>query len=308
MNLRLWLYLFILFLLFSAPGCAPLNPSQVAPAQPQTSTPAPVLTTPTRSPATSTRLPIPTSTLPPVSNGAHPILVFPPYDSAGGFIIGAARNGTWISADEAAGLLLPEETYTLYSPMARQGSAVGGAPVAELICPSFWSVQIERPAGVAAAIAADWDGLPRMPQEVDVNDPQAVQQVGDFLIGQGISQPEVKIQRILRVDLEGDGVQEFLVAASRFVEETGHDTGPGDYSLILLYREDQTALPVVSNWYSQAGPLTFPDRYHLSAVLDLNGDGGLEILVEINGWEKTGALVFTVDGAALENVLQARCP
>ncbi len=54
--------------------------------------------------------------------------------------------------------------------------------------------------------------------------------------------------------------------------------------------------------------MSFPDRYNLSAVLDLNGDGRLEILVAITGWEKTGALVYALEGAAPENVLAARCP
>ena len=222
--------------------------------------------------------------------------------------MGAVKDGVWLAVEDAAPLLQPLEDYVLYSSQARQGSAVGGEPVEEPICPSFWSVPIEHPAGLAAALGADWNALPRVPQEVEINDPQAAQQVRDFLTAQGISQPDVKVQRILQVDLEGDGSQEFLVAASRFTEETGHDVGPGDYSIILLYRANQMASPVVSDWYTQAGPLTFPDRFGISAVLDLNGDGRLEILVEINGWEKTGALAFTVDGGALENVLQARCP
>ena len=319
MNLRRLLFLPVIILTLSSVGCTVLFPNQLAtptPAQKASPTPARSTATqllPTRTPppqpATApapTVIPSPQPS--PTPGPVHPILVFPPYDSPGGYVLGAAQDGAWLPASDAAALAAPQEKYTLYSALASRGSAVGGEPVEEMICPSFWSVQIEHPAGVVAAIGADWNALPRMPEELDVKDPGAVQQVLDFLTTQGISQTEVKIQRLLKADLEGDGIPEMLVAASRFVEETGHDISPGDYSLILLYREGEAALPVVSDWYTRAGPMAFPDRFSLSGLLDLNGDGRLEILVEINGWEKTGALAYTVDGAALENVLQARCP
>jgi len=310
MNPRRLPFLFLVFLLLAAPGCAPLTTTQtVTPAQTQPSTPVPAHPTPLPFVSTSTPLSTSTDTLKTAVPGQlHPILVFPPYDSSGGFLLGAVKDGLWLAADDAAALLPAQQTYALYSSQAHQGSAAGGEPVEEPICPSFWSVPIEYPAGLAAAVGADWDALPRIPQEVEINDPQAAQQVRDFLTAQGITQPEVKVQRILQVDLEGDGVQEFLVAASRFTEVTGHDVTPGDYSIILLYRAGQKALPVVSTWYTQAAPLSFPDRYGLSAVLDLNGDGRLEILVEITGWEKTGAQAYTLEGAAMQKVLQARCP
>jgi len=296
-------FLIVVFLLCAAAGCAPLNtPQVVAPTMQPESTPTTALETSTKPLNTPTLLP---SIIP---SQAHPILVFPPYDSPGGYLLGAARDGDWLSSEYPVARPSPQQDYALYSARDRQGSAVGGEPVEEPTCPSFWSVPIKHPAGVAAAIGADWDALPRVPQAVDVNDPQVVQQVRDFLISQGIDQPAVKIQRSLQVDLEGDGIPEFLVAASRFVEETGHDVNPGDYSIILLLREGQTALPVVSDRYTREESLVFPDRYGLLALLDLNGDGHLEILVEITGWEKTGALAFTIDGSALENVLQARCP
>ena len=303
MNIHRGLFFVLVFLLATAVGCAPPNAPQVAtPTRALQSNTAAALKTPTQPRNTPTLLP---SLIP---GQAYPILVFPPYDSPGGYLLGAARDGNWLTADDPAALPAPQQEFALYSALARQGSAVGGAAVEEPICPTFWSVPIVHPTGLVAAIGADWNALPRVPQEVDLTDSQAVQQVRGFLINQGIDPVEVKIQRILQVDLDGDGIEEFLVAASRFVEETGHDVSPGDYSVILLYREGQAALPVMSDWYTEAGPMTFPDRFGLSAVLDLNGDGRLEILVTITGWEKTGALAFTVDGEALETVLQTRCP
>ena len=319
MNLRRLFFLAVIILTLSSAGCTVLFPNQAAtPIQAQKTVPAPALNTATLPLATRTLPPqlatapaptaIPSPQLSPTPGPVHPILVFPPYDSPGGYVLGAAQDGAWLPASDAVALPPPQEKYTLYSALASRGSAVGGEPVEEMICPSFWSVQIEHPAGVVAAIGADWNALPRVPEELDVKNSGAVQQVLDFLSTQGITQTEVKIQRLLKADLEGDGIPELLVAASRFVEETGHDVSPGDYSLILLYREGEAALPVVSDWYTQPGPMSFPDRFSLSGLLDLNGDGRLEILIEINGWEKTGALAYTVDGAALENVLQARCP
>ena len=330
MNIPRWTLLLMVCLLLAVSGCAPRTPSQnMGSTQTPNGLPPPALNTPTlpgptRTPGptgtplptltvrpTAAPLPSPTATPPvptPTPGVIHSILVFPVYESPFGYLLGASQDGNWRTVEDAAALPQPQETYALYSVLERQGSAVGGEPVEEMVCPSFWSVPVEHETGLVAAIAGEWDALPRIPQKVDVNDAQAVQQVANFLTAQGISQPQVKIQRILKADLDGDGTQEFVVAASRFVEETGHDVSPGDYSLVLLYRDGQAALPVVSDWYTKEGPMTFPDRFELSALLDLNGDGRLEILVGITGWEQTGALAYTVDGSALENVLQARCP
>jgi len=67
------------------------------------------------------------------------------------------------------------------------------------------------------ALNAPWNALPRKPQIADPTQQVYVDAVRDFLKDRRISDPEVKITRILRVDLDGDGEEEVLKGQTEFV-------------------------------------------------------------------------------------------
>ena len=62
----------------------------------------------------------------------------------------------------------------------------------------------------------------------------------EFLEARRMSDPKVKITRILRVDLDGDGEDEALINATNYFTKDGEvpmDTAaPGSYSIVLLRR------------------------------------------------------------------------
>ena len=64
------------------------------------------------------------------------------------------------------------------------------------------SPQLEK--GVIA-ISAPWNALPRKPQVTDPTQTAYVDAVREFLRTKRIDQPKVKIENIVRVDLDGDG-------------------------------------------------------------------------------------------------------
>ena len=70
------------------------------------------------------------------------------------------------------------------------------------------------------AIAAPWNALPRKPQVTDPTQKTYVDAVRDFLKTKGIEQPEVKIDNIIRVDLDGDGEEEVLISATNYFTKT----------------------------------------------------------------------------------------
>jgi len=76
-----------------------------------------------------------------------------------------------------------------------------GAPCDETFVVSL-SPELEE--GVIA-IAAPWNALPRKPKMTDPTQRASVDAVRDFLETKEIKQPKVKIDNILRVDLDGDG-------------------------------------------------------------------------------------------------------
>src|SRR5437588_519789 len=100
-----------------------------------------------------------------------------------------------------------ETTYRVYGLNQALGEAKAGKPKNEdAPCEETLSVSLSpKPKKGAIAIAAPWNALPRKVQVVDTIQKVYVAAVRDFLKTKGIDQPEVKIDNIVRVDLDGDG-------------------------------------------------------------------------------------------------------
>lgn len=243
----------------------------------------------------------------------YPILVFPPYDSRSGFLLGGSRQGQWQDSTATAADLKGDEAYAIYADNALLGYSVGTLPAQNPpFCPAMQEVSLhaDDPFNSIVALGPDWNALPRIPQELPADNEIYRQVIDQLLVANGIPQPEVRIDRVLKVDLEGDGVYEVLISASRFADGKGQDVEAGDYSVVVLRKVSGDAvlsIPLVADYYPQSQPAAFPDKHLLTAVLDLNGDGRMEIVVSITGWEKTGALGYEVDGAAAREILQVRC-
>ena len=61
-------------------------------------------------------------------------------------------------------------------------------------------------------LAAAWNALPRKPVLPDSTQSVYVEAIRDFLKSRGIADPKVQITRVVRVDLEGNGEEEVLIA------------------------------------------------------------------------------------------------
>ena len=110
-----------------------------------------------------------------------------------------------------------------------------------------------------------------------------------------IDQPKVKIDNILRVDLDGDGEEEVLISATNYFGKTTAcqcDRPPASYSMVLLRRvvagKVETQL-IVGEFYPKAYPkaaqeegrFDAPNAYKVIATLDLDGDGKMEVVIEL---------------------------
>ena len=242
----------------------------------------------------------------------YPILIYPPYDSRSGFLLGGTRQGQWLDPTATAAYLTGDEGYAIYIDNTLLGAAVGSLPGPNPTCPAMQEVSLhsDDPFKSIVGLSTDWNALPRIPEEISTDNDIYRQVIAELLIANGIPQPDVRLNRVLKVDLEGDGVYETIISASRFNDGSGHDVEWGDYSVVLLRKVSGNTvltIPLAADYYSQAATSSYPDKYLLSAVLDLNGDGKMEIVVSITGWEKTGALAYEIDGTTIKEVLKVRC-
>ena len=163
------------------------------------------------------------------------------------------------------------------------------------------------------ALSAPWNALPRKPQIADPTEHVYVDAVREFLESRRMSDPKVKITRILRVDLDGDGEDEVLINATNYSTEDGDvpmDTAaPGSYSIVLLRRvvagKVQTELV--------AGELYVKDEssasnlYEIRGVLDLNGDAKLEVIVHSHYYEGAETTIYDCSAGQCKAVLSVGC-
>jgi hypothetical protein len=248
----------------------------------------------------------------------HPIV-----EVESGYLFGAISDGEWIKADEAAKLIGDETTYRVYGLTQALGEAKAGKPKPEEVpCEEALAVSLSpKPEKGVIAIAAPWNALPRKPQVTDPNQQTYVDAVRDFLKTKGIEQPKVKIESILRVDLDGDGEEEVLISATNYFSKDDRvpmRSPAGSYSMVLLRRvvtgKVETQL-IIGEFYPKAYPkaaqeegrFDAPNAYKVIATLDLDGDGKMEAVIHSHYYEGGETTIYRCDPKKAEALLSVAC-
>ena len=241
-----------------------------------------------------------------------------------GYLFGATADGKWIKSDEAAKAISDERTYKIYGLTQSFGEAKGGKPkpTEEEVCSDVLTVSLSpNPDKGAIALAAPWNALPRKVQILDASQQVYVDATRDFLKTKGIDKPKVKIESILRVDLDGDGEEEVLISATNYFEK--YEGAPmrspaGSYSMVLLRRlvagKVETQL-VEGEFYPKAyqngtdddASFNAPNVYKVIAVLDLDGDGKMEVVVASQYYEGGATTIYRCDPKKIESLLSVAC-
>jgi hypothetical protein len=234
------------------------------------------------------------------------------YQTSFFLLLGGVTRETWLAPDVSVARLSGEVTYSLHTLMQASKYFVWGkAPEFSPIC-KMYSVGTDAALDEAGFVGVvdSWEITKRTVTELSTDGQVYHQAVTDWLRTEGVPAPQVDSIHVYRVDIEGDGIDEVFIHATH-LDESQHTTKAGDYSVILMRQvvgnEAVTKLVVGDIYRSQDLEITYPRTYTLANFIDLNQDGVLEVVVDIQKWEGFGARIFQIDGQDVIQTLSAEC-
>lgn len=230
-----------------------------------------------------------------------------------GLLLGGSSGSGWLGPEMTAPTMRDGEIYRAYGLDGPTGEVKGGlAESAGDPCRDAFAVPLADGPG-AMAFRGDWNAMPRTPEIHDPGQRVYRDAAAAWLEEQGMENPVVELEQIIRIDLEGDGVDEVLMSANYQIPRSDGDIAhalAGDYSFVLLRRlnggkVETLNLASVVHVDPQSGSINYWHR--IAAILDLNGDGVMEIVVENGYYEGEGVGVFDVQDGGPELVLGTGC-
>ncbi len=240
--------------------------------------------------------------------------VIPIVDGDSGFLLGGSRGGVWVGPSMTAAQLRGGERYQLFTLAGAAGQTTGERPTRTIGDPCSWVQWVTlrpEPAPGSVGIAAPWNVRPRASVDLGTQSEVYRSAVADILRANGIPNPEVRLTRVLRVDLEGDGVDEVVLTATRLVEgSSSPQVAAGDYSIAVLRKVvagQVRTIMLAEAYFLNANTFMAPSEYTLTNLVDLNGDGRLEVMLKWQYYEGSGVVVHDIVGDHQRVALEEGC-
>ena len=215
-----------------------------------------------------------------------------------GNLLGGLENGQYLDAKTTFARLKGDEKYSLFNfADGKKGVfSLGEIRKGGIMCPEnyFVSPKLNVSADFAVGANARWEVVTRQPKAVSAKNAKYKKAVADVLRLRGLAKSPVKIEKAYRVDLDGDGVDEVLLAASHYIAATGEEAKAGSYSFLMIQKTvggKVRNLFVGGNFVKKSSGY-FDGDYWLLGVADLNGDRQMEIFVQVAGYEENWLKVY----------------
>jgi len=251
----------------------------------------------------------------------YPIVAFnDPFNDSKptGYLLGGSAGGQWIKPAAAAALIPGGEEYRLYTLTGEVGKSAGRQPAkGEDACSDTWYATLApfpTGRGSLVAVGGPWNAC-RDPSKSPARSSGFIKRRRRDFKAPGIANPKVNLTQVLRVDLDGDGVEEVLVSATNYGKSGSGggltpDARAGDYSLVLLRKVVQGKVIttiITGEYYPSAKKFNVPAEHRVIGVLDLNGDGILEIVLSGRYYEGDWVDAYRIDGAKVIKLFSMGC-
>lgn len=225
-------------------------------------------------------------------------------------VLGGVENGKFINAAATVAKLKGGENYTLYGiEGVNEGEMKIKKPEANMdVCEDFFPIEMEDEAvtGVALGDGYRWNPMPRTPKPIDLNGAAYKKIVADVLRTKKITKTTIKLTQAVRIDLDGDGKEEVLIAAT-FWGSGNLSPGAkrGDYSFVMIRRivgKSVQNLVIAGDFINKNVDFGAPSEYEISAIADLNGDGKMEIVLHSAYYEGSSSGVYEMKSGKLTEI------
>ena len=160
----------------------------------------------------------------------------------------------------------------------------------------------------AVAVTADWPLQPRPVRQIGLENPEYAE-IGAAFFVETPTASEGSVVQAVRVDLDGDGVEEVLVTYERITEPNFGAENDFTGVYVRYPSADGSVDDELLAAYVMEDPTDFPTvgRFTLAAVADLNGDGVMEVMVRERFWESGGMSVYALDAGRLTRIGGGGC-
>ncbi len=238
-------------------------------------------------------------------------------------LLGGVQNGKWLTTEQMGSKLQKDSEFVL---IGASGVGVGNRDEVEDVCQDFYRMKMglktnsgvtigsdakwKTDSGVAIGSSAKWNMMPRTPKEITASDATYKKVVADFLKTKGIAKPNVVIKQAYRIDLEGDGQEEVVLAATYYKNGLSAQPAVGDYSFVLVRKvsgKSAQNMLLTGDFVNKKVDFGAPNEHQISTIADLNGDGKMEIVVYGAYYEGEWTEMYEMKGSKPTKVLEIGC-
>jgi hypothetical protein len=240
--------------------------------------------------------------------------VVPIVDVKVGGLLGGVQNGKYLDAKTTFSMLKGEQSYTLFGITGKTGKLTATIEAPDVPCEEFYyaKTELENQKGIAVGEGLDWKLIPRTPKSINLNDKTYLKIVSDILRSKGLPKAKPQIKQAVKIDLDGDGVDEVLISANSYGENVSPRADVNNYSFVLLRKivagKTQNIM-IAEEYIKKYVEFGAPSRYEISSIADFNNDGKMEIVLFGEYYEGSEASVYAVKGSKAVEVkeLNAGC-
>jgi hypothetical protein len=261
------------------------------------------------------------------SSPKNAVLALGPWETASPMLIGVFSDQKWFQDQEAAKLVKGGETVKLFSHAGLSGTAKAGSPESlGAPCEETFGVGLtpnQKTKAFQIGMTATWNPRPRALAVLPNNSVPYQKIAKTFLETKGLKNPVVVLTNVLKTDIDNDRSDEVFIVGRHFQEGAKDQFFPpvngkkGDYSFALMRKIVNGKVQTISlgddvilkDMKADAVPIEghLARFYDIAGVLDLNGDGKLELVIYDAYYEGEGFEILEWNSKKFVSLSYAGC-